>query len=86
MPALISVCSGMLGQHFGALMFLGRGIWGCCFYDVSKDRFQGIFFYVRRRRMNDSGFMRMAVELARQGRPSPNPCVGAVIVQEGRVI
>ena len=36
--------------------------------------------------MNDSGFMRMAVELARQGRPSPNPYVGAVIVQEGRVI
>ncbi|MCI8689501.1 MAG: bifunctional diaminohydroxyphosphoribosylaminopyrimidine deaminase/5-amino-6-(5-phosphoribosylamino)uracil reductase RibD [Oscillibacter sp.] len=36
--------------------------------------------------MNDGNFMRMAIDLARQGRPSPNPYVGAVIVRENRVI
>ncbi len=36
--------------------------------------------------MNDGDFMRVAIALARRGRPSPNPYVGAVIVREGRVI
>ena len=38
--------------------------------------------------MNDQDYMRLALELAQQGRgwTSPNPMVGAVIVKDGRVI
>jgi diaminohydroxyphosphoribosylaminopyrimidine deaminase/5-amino-6-(5-phosphoribosylamino)uracil reductase len=38
--------------------------------------------------MDDFGYMRMAMELARQGDgwTSPNPVVGAVIVREGRIV
>ena len=38
--------------------------------------------------MNDTKYMRMAIELAKKGEGwvSPNPMVGAVIVKEGRVI
>ena len=36
--------------------------------------------------MNDMDYMRRAVELARRGRTSPNPMVGAVIVRDGAVI
>jgi len=34
----------------------------------------------------DVGFMRRALRLARQGSPAPNPHVGAVVVQHGRVV
>ena len=39
-------------------------------------------------RMNDEHFMRMALELAARGRgtTSPNPMVGAVVVQNGEVV
>lgn len=36
--------------------------------------------------MKESDYMRRALELARRGRTSPNPMVGAVIVREDRVI
>ena len=38
--------------------------------------------------MNDEDFMREALRLARnaEGRTTPNPLVGAVIVREGRII
>ncbi|WP_417910862.1 bifunctional diaminohydroxyphosphoribosylaminopyrimidine deaminase/5-amino-6-(5-phosphoribosylamino)uracil reductase RibD [Candidatus Electronema sp. PJ] len=38
--------------------------------------------------MDDSGYMRLALELAQkgQGRTAPNPCVGAVLVREGQVV
>ena len=38
--------------------------------------------------MNDNTFMRRAIDLARQGRGSvePNPMVGCVIVQDGRIV
>ena len=36
--------------------------------------------------MSDEGFMKQALKLARRGRPSPNPRVGAVIVKDGRVL
>lgn len=38
--------------------------------------------------MNDTDYMRMAIDLARKGEgwTSPNPMVGAVIVKEGRII
>ena len=38
--------------------------------------------------MQDEEFMREALELARnaEGRTSPNPMVGAVIVQGGRIV
>ncbi len=36
--------------------------------------------------MNDEHFMRMALRLARKGRPSPNPRVGAVLVRDGSVL
>jgi diaminohydroxyphosphoribosylaminopyrimidine deaminase/5-amino-6-(5-phosphoribosylamino)uracil reductase len=34
----------------------------------------------------DLGFMRAALDEARQGRPSPNPHVGAVVVRDGRIV
>jgi diaminohydroxyphosphoribosylaminopyrimidine deaminase / 5-amino-6-(5-phosphoribosylamino)uracil reductase len=34
----------------------------------------------------DAAFMRLAIELARQGTPAPNPHVGAVVVQRGEVV
>jgi diaminohydroxyphosphoribosylaminopyrimidine deaminase/5-amino-6-(5-phosphoribosylamino)uracil reductase len=34
----------------------------------------------------DAAFMRLAIELARQGAPAPNPHVGAVVVQRGEVV
>lgn len=39
-------------------------------------------------KINDKGFMRRALELARkgEGRTSPNPMVGAVIVKNGKVV
>ena len=38
--------------------------------------------------MNDSDYMRRAIELAKKatGFTSPNPLVGAVIVKDGRII
>ncbi len=38
--------------------------------------------------MNDTGYMRMALELAKKGMgwTAPNPMVGAVIVKDGRII
>lgn len=36
--------------------------------------------------MNDHDYMRRALELARRGRTSPNPMVGAVLVRDGRII
>jgi len=36
--------------------------------------------------MNDEDHMRRALELSLQGRPSPNPYVGAVLVKDGMVI
>ncbi len=36
--------------------------------------------------MSDERFMRMALRLARRGRPSPNPRVGAVIARDGEVL
>ena len=38
--------------------------------------------------MDDSGYMRLALELAKkgQGRTTPNPCVGAVLVRDGQVV
>ena len=36
--------------------------------------------------MNDCDYMRRALELARRGRTSPNPMVGAVLVRDGRII
>jgi diaminohydroxyphosphoribosylaminopyrimidine deaminase/5-amino-6-(5-phosphoribosylamino)uracil reductase len=34
----------------------------------------------------DARFMARAIELGRQGRPSPNPHVGAVVVKNGRIV
>jgi diaminohydroxyphosphoribosylaminopyrimidine deaminase/5-amino-6-(5-phosphoribosylamino)uracil reductase len=34
----------------------------------------------------DAAFMRLALELARQGTPAPNPHVGAVVVQRGEIV
>ncbi len=36
--------------------------------------------------IDDNHFMRLALALARQSRPSPNPRVGAVIVQHNRIV
>jgi diaminohydroxyphosphoribosylaminopyrimidine deaminase / 5-amino-6-(5-phosphoribosylamino)uracil reductase len=36
--------------------------------------------------IDDNHFMRLALALARQSRPSPNPRVGAVIVQQNRIV
>ena len=38
--------------------------------------------------MNDEGYMRLALDLARRGEgwTSPNPMVGAVIVKDGEII
>lgn len=36
--------------------------------------------------MNDIDYMRRALTLARRGRTSPNPMVGAVIVRDGRIL
>ncbi len=36
--------------------------------------------------MTDSQFMKRALRLARRGRTSPNPMVGAVVVRDGRVV
>jgi len=35
---------------------------------------------------HDAHFMRLALELARQGTPAPNPHVGAVVVQAGQIV
>jgi diaminohydroxyphosphoribosylaminopyrimidine deaminase/5-amino-6-(5-phosphoribosylamino)uracil reductase len=35
---------------------------------------------------DDALFMRLALELARQGTPAPNPHVGAVVVQAGQIV
>jgi len=35
---------------------------------------------------DDKKFMKLALSLAKRGRPSPNPKVGAVIIKDGRVI
>jgi diaminohydroxyphosphoribosylaminopyrimidine deaminase / 5-amino-6-(5-phosphoribosylamino)uracil reductase len=37
-------------------------------------------------RIDDIAAMRLALDLARSGRPSPNPHVGAVVVRDGRVV
>jgi diaminohydroxyphosphoribosylaminopyrimidine deaminase / 5-amino-6-(5-phosphoribosylamino)uracil reductase len=34
----------------------------------------------------DLGFMRLALDVARRGRPAPNPPVGAVLVRGGRIL
>ncbi len=34
----------------------------------------------------DEGWMTRAIELAREGRPSPNPHVGAVVVRDGKIV
>ena len=34
----------------------------------------------------DRGFMGLALALARQGSPAPNPHVGAVVVRDGKVV
>jgi diaminohydroxyphosphoribosylaminopyrimidine deaminase/5-amino-6-(5-phosphoribosylamino)uracil reductase len=39
-----------------------------------------------KRPSSDQEFMRLALELARESRPSPNPRVGAVVVREGRIV
>lgn len=36
--------------------------------------------------MNDTGYMRQALKLAKRGRTSPNPMVGAVVVKDGVVV
>ncbi|HET6456945.1 MAG TPA: bifunctional diaminohydroxyphosphoribosylaminopyrimidine deaminase/5-amino-6-(5-phosphoribosylamino)uracil reductase RibD, partial [Armatimonadota bacterium] len=36
--------------------------------------------------MNDRDFMKRALRLARRGKTSPNPMVGAVVVREGRIV
>jgi len=36
--------------------------------------------------MSDEDYMRLALELSLQGRPSPNPYVGAVLVKDGKII
>lgn len=36
--------------------------------------------------MNDADYMRLALRLARRGRTSPNPMVGAVVVKDGAVV
>ena len=38
--------------------------------------------------MQDEDFMRVALQMARnaEGRTSPNPLVGAVIVRDGRIV
>ena len=36
--------------------------------------------------MNDKEYMRLALELARKGNPSPNPHVGAVLVKNNRIV
>lgn len=35
---------------------------------------------------HDALFMRLAISLARRGTPAPNPHVGAVVVQAGRIV
>jgi diaminohydroxyphosphoribosylaminopyrimidine deaminase / 5-amino-6-(5-phosphoribosylamino)uracil reductase len=37
-------------------------------------------------RVDDVAAMRLALDLARAGRPSPNPHVGAVVVRDGRIV
>ncbi len=66
--------------------FLRRGIFFCC-CTALNDFVQGIFV-LGDERMNDSKYMKMALQLAKKGCgwTSPNPMVGAVIVKNGQII
>lgn len=81
------LCSGMIIFHSRVFCFtIHAGNVVLCI-DALNDVVQGIF-HLGGARVNDQDYMKLALELAKKGCGwvNPNPMVGAVIVQDGRII